>query len=138
MTTLKKKGALLLLVIMTIAAVWIPVYAADDNYGYAFNLKTNYNDSYTSGRYRQTTNLENKWKVEMNYNSRGASSRINYWLAKTTNKVRVSNIRTVTTKTGAVYTNAWSGASQTDVSLGAEAYLDEGPTVAGFWDEETN
>lgn len=138
MTSIMKRGIILLIVSMAIATVWIPTYATDDDWGYTFNLKTNYINSYSEGRYRQTTKLENKWKVEMRYNSKGATSKVNYWLARTSDKAKVSESRTVTTQTGPVYTSAWSGASQTTVSLGAEAFLNEGPTVAGFWDEETN
>ena len=138
MTKLKKKGVLLLLVVMTVTAVWIPVYASDDNHPFEFSLGLNYANSYTSGRYRQTTNVYNHWKVDMRYHSRGDNAQATYWLAKTSGKTKVSDVITVTPRVGAVYRSAYAAASQTTVSLGAENFLNQTANVTGYWDEETD
>ena len=137
MVSIKKKAALLFLVIMTVTAVWIPVYASDDNVAYEFDLKTNYENAYTSGRYRQTTDVYNHWKVDMRYHSRGDNAQATYWLAKTSGKAKVSDVLTTTPKVGAVYRSAYASASQTTVSLGAENFKNETAHVTGYWDEET-
>ena len=139
MTTLKKKGTLLLLVIMTIAAVWVPVYAADNDYGYEFDLKAGHVNAYTSREeYRQTTDVYNHWKVDMSYHSRGSNAQATYWLAKASGKARVTDVLTTTPRVGAVYRSAWPAANQTTVCLGAENFKDETAHVTGYWDEETN
>lgn len=139
MTMLKKSCVILFITVLTVVAIWVPTFASDDDWGYSFNLKTGSINSYSDGRYRQTTNTANQWKVNMKYHSRGETAKATYWLARTGDKERVSNIRTVTTKTGAVYTDAWAGASMVTVSLGAENYNDQlSATVSGYWDEETN
>lgn len=137
MAKTKKKMTLLLLTIMTAAAVWIPVYASDDNIPYEFDLKTGYQNAYTTGRYRQTTNVYNHWKVDMRYHSRGDNAQATYWLAKTSGKTKVSDAITTTPKVGAVHRSAYEAANQTTVSLGAENFKNETAHVSGYWDEET-
>nr|WP_241735415.1 DUF2712 domain-containing protein [Anoxybacillus flavithermus] len=49
-------------------------YATDDNIGFSFELKPNYGNSYSESRYRQTTDPNNKWKVNLTYSSEGVGS----------------------------------------------------------------
>ncbi len=137
MTALKKRGILYLMVAVTVFSVWIPAFASDDNWGYKFSLKTDNWNSYSDGRYRQTTNTANPWKVEMTYHSRGKTAYATYWLARTGDKEQVSSTRDVTCKTGPLKTAAWAGASMVTVSLGAENYANQTADVSGFWEEET-
>lgn len=137
MTSFKKKGALLLLVVMTITAVWIPAYASDDNIPYDFNLKSDKTPAYTAGRYRQTTNVYNHWKVDMRYHSRGDNAQATYYLAKVSGKARVSDKITTTPKVGAVKRSAYKAANQSNVCLAAHVFTAVSATVGGYWDEET-
>lgn len=137
MVNIRKRATVLFLAIMTVTAVWIPVYATDDNVAYEFDLKTDHENAYTSGRYRETTNIYNHWKVDMRYHSRGDNAQATYWLAKTSGKAKVSDTVTTTPKVGAVYRAAYASASQVTVSLGAENWKDETAHVTGYWDEET-
>ena len=45
------------------------VDAADNNIGYEFKLQPHYKNSYTEIEYRQTKNVNNKWKVIMVYSA---------------------------------------------------------------------
>lgn len=137
MTLLKKKWLPMLLAIITMATLWIPVYASDDNIPYDFKLDVGYKNSYTAGRFRQTTNIYNPWKVDMRYHSRGDNAQATYWLATTSGKSRVSDTLTTTPRVGKVYKNAYQSANQTTVSLGVENFKDQTATVSGYWDEET-
>lgn len=140
MTTLKKKGALMLLVIMTIGAVWIPVYAVENDYPYEFDLKAGSVNSYSpDSYYRQTTDVYNKWKVDMRYHSRGTNAQASYWLTKTSGKVQVSYLVTTTPRVGKVYNSPWPAANQTTVCLGVENFNEDVTAhVTGYWDEEVN
>lgn len=116
-------------------------WASDDNYGFSFSLKPHYANSYVAqARYRQTTNTNNKWKVNLQYNEEGAGKIATFWLAKAEGKAAVSAAHDVAQGTGAHYYPAYSSASQTDVTLGAENNNDSPNTykISGVWDEETN
>ncbi|MGN8712135.1 DUF2712 domain-containing protein [Hornefia butyriciproducens] len=114
------------------------VFASNDNYGFSFKLKAGYQNSYSEKRYRQTTNEDNKWKVNMKYNSEGDGCKATFWLAKSDeNRTVVSNTHTIKQGSGAHYYKATAGASKTNVRLGAENNNDAACTISGFWDEET-
>ena len=138
MTTLKKRAFALCFIVLTVLSISLPVFASDDNIGYSFDLDAGYLNSYSTGRYRQTTNLENQWKVKMTYHSRSTTGKATYWLARSGDKERVSNTVDVKCGTSAKYRDAWSGASQATVCLGCENYLNQTAEVSGYWDEETN
>ncbi len=141
-TNVRKKG---LAMIATIAAVFVinctvPIYAANDNIGYSFEIKANYKNSYSSSRYRQTKNTDNKWKVNMTYSGEGKGTVTTYWLAKDNfSRTRVSDTHDVKQGSGAHYYKAYKSASDTKVRLGAENNNDSSKTytVSGYWDEET-
>lgn len=124
-------------VLIAVVAFAVPSFASNDNIGYSFNLSSGYLNSYSTGRYRQTTNTENRWKVNMTYHSRSKTGKATYWLARSGDKERVSSTIDVICGSGPHYKNAWSGASQATVCLGCENYYDNTATVAGYWDEET-
>ena len=113
----------------------------DNNYEYAFKLKANYANSYSSARYRQTQNTANKWKVNLKNSTEGAGTKATFWLAKDNDSyTRVSATHDVKQGSGAHYYNAYEKASQTDVRLAAENNNDSPNTyqISGVWDEETN
>ena len=115
-------------------------YASDDDNGYSFTIKAHHGNTYSDGRYRQTTNTSNPWKVNMTYSSEGAGTIMTYWLAKfNSSHDVVSGTHDVKQGTGAHYFTAYSGANQTKVCLAAENNNDlpNSYTVSGYWDEET-
>lgn len=138
MLTNKVKKCLLTVVAVTFIAAAVPVFAIEDSIAYEFNLKTGYANAYSEGRYRQTTNLQNKWKVDMRYHSRGTTKRATYWLARTGDKERVSETVDATASSSKRYLPAWKGASQCNVCLGCENYDNATATVSGYWDEEVD
>ncbi len=115
-------------------------YASNDNIGYSFTIKPYFGNTYSDGRYRQTTNTSNPWKVNMTYSGEGAGTITTYWLAKFNSSHNVvSGTHNVVQGTGAHYFTANSGAKKTNVCLGAENNNDSpnSYTVSGYWDEET-
>ena len=113
-------------------------FASDDNIDYSFSIKSYYDNSYSAERYRQTSNKDNKWKVDLQYSSEGNGTITTFWLDKS--GTRVSESHNVTQGTGAHYYSAYSTANQSNVRLGAENnnYSANTYTVSGKWDEETN
>ncbi|MBE2912985.1 DUF2712 domain-containing protein [Anoxybacillus flavithermus] len=113
-------------------------YATDDNIGFSFELKPNYGNSYSESRYRQTTDPNNKWKVNLTYSSEGVGSIATFWLDKS--GTRVSDTHDVKQGSGAHYYSAFSTANQSNVRLGAENnnYSPDSYVISGYWDEETN
>ena len=113
------------------------VFAVENDYGFSFKLKSGYANSYSAKRYRQTTNENNKWKVDMQYNSEGKGCKATYWLAKNNDaRTVVSNTHTIKQGSGAHYYKETAGASKTYVRLAAENNNDAACTVSGYWDEE--
>lgn len=119
----------------------LSAFASDDDIGYSFTIKANYGNTYSDSRYRQTSDSDNKWKVNMTYSSEGAGTITTYWLALFNGShTVVSDTHNVKQGSGAHYYSATSGASQKDVCLGAENNNNSPNTytVSGYWDEETN
>ena len=56
-------------------------FASDDNIPYSFKIKANYANTYSDEEYRQTTNTQNEWKVNMTYSGEGKGTITTYWLA---------------------------------------------------------
>lgn len=132
----KRKLATVLLAVMTILSMAIPVFAGEDAIGYSFNLKSNYGNSYSDGRYRETTDPLNQWKVRMTYHSRGTDKEATYWLARTGDKAVVSGTYTIGVGNISHYYIAYAGAAKATVSLGCENKANATATVSGYWDEE--
>ena len=118
------------------------VDAADNNIGYEFKLQHHYKNSYTEIEYRQTKNVNNKWKVNMVYSAEGKGTIATYWLNRPylfNTTERVSAVHDVKQGSGAHYYKAYKKASQEWVNLGAENNNDTAKSykVSGYWDEET-
>lgn len=136
----KKRLGFILGVAMLAAMNVIPTFASDDNHGYSFVIKANHANTYSSSRYRQTTNTNNPWKVNMTYSGEGTGTITTYWLALyNSSHTLVSGTHDVKQGSGAHYYTATSKANQMDVCLGAENNNNSTNTytVSGYWDEET-
>ncbi len=138
---IKKAAAFMAAIAFVLTTGFASINASDDNISYSFKLKANYANSYTKSRYHQTSNTKNKWKINHAYSSEGRNTIATFWLAKSNSShTRVSNTHDVHQGTGPHYYNAWSGASKTDVCLGAENNngTSKEYSISGYWDEETD
>ena len=79
---IKKTAAFVVAMAVIFTTGFASVKASDDNISYSFKLKAHYANSYSSARYRQTTNTNNKWKVNHAYSSEGRNTIATFWLAK--------------------------------------------------------
>lgn len=115
-----------------------PAFASNDNHPYSFTIKSEYGNGYSPERYRQTTNVNNKWKVNLQSSGEGNGTISLFWLDK--NYSVVSDFYEVKQGSGAHYYPADHTASKSDVGLGAENnnYSTNSYTVSGVWDEETD
>lgn len=136
--TTKRRVATLAITIVTLISIAVPAFASNDNIPYEFDLKAGYVNSYSEGRYRQTTDPGNYWKVNMTYNSEGSGTIATYWLARTGDKTAVSFAHDVKQGTGPHLYEAEASSYKTTVSLAAENNNNSACRVAGYWDEEIN
>lgn len=142
---MKKKILTLLATVALIGSTSLTAQATDDNVSYSFNIKAKCQNTYSTGRYRQTTNTSNPWKVDLAYSGEGAGTITTFWLAKYNSNHTVVSVggvdgtHNVKQGTGAKYYLASKKASQTNVCLGAENNnnVDKTYEVSGYWDEET-
>ncbi|MDY2960369.1 MAG: DUF2712 domain-containing protein [Hornefia sp.] len=132
------KLSIVILSLLTFISASGIVFASNDNYGFTFHLKSKYRNSYSSARYRQTSNEYNKWKVNLKYNSEGNGAIATFWLVRAKSKAVASLTHDVKQGTGAHYYTATAAASRTNVRLAAENNNSSACTVAGYWDEETD
>ncbi|MDD4371969.1 MAG: DUF2712 domain-containing protein [Anaerostipes sp.] len=126
-------GVLMSLGIMT------SVKASNDSYSYQFTLRPHYANSYSSSRYRQTTDVSNKWKVNLQTSTEGKGTKATFWLSNENHK-KASETHTIAQGSGSHYYNAYSSASKRDVCLSVENNNDSSKSykITGVWDEETN
>lgn len=131
-------AGVLLLIGSTVAS------ASDDNKKFNFSMPAKSQNVYSTTEYRQTTNPNNNWKVNLVTSTEGGNThtKANFWLAKyyKGSHVMASNTYTVKEGSGAHYYPATSLANQSHVALGCENnnYVNKSYIVSGYWDEETN
>ena len=79
-----RKAGILTLAFGILAAICVPVtisQASDGNYGYLFTIHAYKTNTRSDGRYRQTKDPENRWKVSMTQsNEPGGRTWTTYWL----------------------------------------------------------
>jgi hypothetical protein len=134
--------------VLSIASFWYTsankVFAANDSHDYTFEIQQfNYNN-YSGERYRQTSSVENEWKVRLDDSGEGNGTITTFWLGdKDTNApynyAQGSITKSVYAgKTTPTYTEAYSRSNQSYVALGAENnnYSSNTYWVSGVWDEE--
>lgn len=128
-----------LMSVLIILTMTLTVKASNDNYSFSFSLKPHYANAYSGDRYRQTTNVNNKWKVNLQKSAEGSNSKATFWLSQANHK-QASGTHQVQCGSGAHYYVAWSNASSRDVCLSAENNNDSANSykISGKWDEETN
>ncbi|AUI79007.1 DUF2712 domain-containing protein [Lactiplantibacillus pentosus] len=141
MKALKLKAvAICLLSIVTFGAVGAnTALASNDNWGFHFSIQPHQANTRSGARYRQTTNVNNKWKVNMQSSGEGARTVTTYWL-ENAGGTNVSPSMNVKQGNGSYYSSAYSNASKKNVYLTAQNnnYNGSRYSVSGFWDEETN
>lgn len=114
--------------------------AADDNNGYTFQIysyQINTRDANESA-YRQTTSVNNPWKVKLTSSSEGANSITRFWLERK-DETNVSTAIDKLEGDPASYLKPYSSANQTTVYLTAQNnnYNLDQYVASGVWDEET-
>lgn len=117
----------------------VETYAySNDNIPFHLNIREHKQNSRTTGRYRTTTNVNNKWKVKMTKSYEGPGTYTNFWLELYNGK-NVSDVVKTRVEDGARYSPAYSSVSQATVYLTSENNNDNDVTytVEGYWDEET-
>ena len=139
---MKRKGLLAAMVtcgILSSVLTGFFVTASNDDIFFSFRIGTYHENGRDShGRYRQTNDTNNPWKVKMTFTGEGSNTVTNYWLenAATTN---VTPTVAVTQGKGFYYENAYSSANNTTAYITAENnnYNGMAYNVTGYWDEET-
>lgn len=113
--------------------------ASNDNIWFYFRIGAfGENGRDPNGRYRQTTDTNNPWKVKMTSSEEGSGTITVFWL-ENSSAWNVSNNVEVTQGKGYYYNNPLSSANATTVYLTAENNNFDGSVynVSGYWDEET-
>ena len=112
---MKRKGLLAAMVtcgILSSVLTGFFVTASNDDIFFSFRIGTYHENGRDShGRYRQTNDTNNPWKVKMTFTGEGSNTVTNYWLenAATTN---VTPTVAVTQGKGFYYENAYSSANK--------------------------
>lgn len=130
-----------------LATVWYAsdnkTFASNDNHGYSFEIQPYHYNNYSAKRYRQTTHVENEWKVNLISSGEGKGTITTFWLGKYNddafyNYEQGSITRNIKQGSGNHYTEAYSKANKSYVALGAENnnYTTNTYWVSGNWDEE--
>lgn len=114
-------------------------FATDDNIGYNFTIYGyQQNGKEADGRYRQTADVNNPWKVKLTSSGEGAGTITRFWI-EDSSASNVSISKDVAQGNGAYYTDPYSSANGRTVWLTAENnnYNGSSYSVSGIWDEET-
>lgn len=119
----------------------INAYASNDNIAFEFKIgswQSNGRVSDAKARLRETTNVDDQWKVGLKSSGEGTGTITRFWL-EVYNKDNVSPAVNATQGSSVYYKKANSGASRAYVYLTGENNNFNGNTyyVSGIWDEET-
>lgn len=115
----------------------------DNDIPFSFYVKPYYqNSTDPTDRERTTTNVNNAWKVFLDYSNEpgSANTKTTFWLSTTRDGTgRVSGAFDILENQGTSYMPAYASASGEWVYLAAENNSYTGSTyyVIGIWDEET-
>lgn len=129
-----------IVVAMLVSMSTIPSFAKENNYPYYFSIKAGNGNGYSAAKYRQTTDKNNKWKVNMTFSEEGKGTVATYWLAlNNKSKTLASDTHNIKQGSGDHYYKALGNAGKKNVRLAAENnnYSTQSYLVAGYWDEET-
>ena len=126
---------------LIIAGCTASVHASNDKIDYSITVGSyhiNGRIKKEDARYRQTTNVNNPWKVRLDESSEGNGTITTFWL-ENSNEKNVSKSQDVKQGKGFHYDNPNATANQTTVYLTAQNnnYDAHAYTVSGKWDEET-
>lgn len=139
------KNVRIVIALMISLLVFVPTFhskAADNNIGFDFKLKPNCANSGSSSRYRETSSVNNPWKVRVNNSTEGKDTVASFWLGSYNNDkkaVRGSAIMNITQGAKTRYCGAYKVANKNTTYLAAENnnYTSKTYYVDGIWDEET-
>lgn len=115
------------------------VAAGNDNFGFWFRIYGYQQNSGTGGRYRQTTNYKNNWKVNLTKSNEGPHTKTTFWLEKE-GGANISRSVTKTAGNGQSLRRVKSSfKGKQTVMLTAQNNNINGDeyNITGLWDEET-
>lgn len=136
-----KKIKVTMFVMMAMALSNISAVSAsrsyEDSIPWKFTIKSYCQSSYTTYRFRDSDNLNNCWKVNLEKSSEGSGTQLRFTLVNTA-KNQVSGEYLVAQGSGTHYYHPYSSASDTDVALRARNNNCNSHTytASGTWDEE--
>lgn len=150
MKSIKSKLVKQLMLLVMILAVFVTIsaplvsQATDDNVPFSFTVSINGKPSHFSkSRFRQTTNVRNSWKVQMDSSTEVKNVRsVTKFYLGVQNKpynAQGSAMYNVILRDAASYFPAYSNASAKNVYLYArdDTTTNKNYDVVGYWDEET-
>jgi len=117
----------------------LPVSAANDNANYTFRVHGLKQNTQAGGRYRQTTNYKNNWKVNLVNSSEGPHTKTTFWLEKGGGG-NVSPSVTKTAGNGPSYRRVnsdFNGKQTVMLTAQNNNFNTEEYNISGYWDEET-
>lgn len=126
-------------VLAGVISVPITSFASNDDIDFSFKIYSYHqNGKEADGRYRQTEDINNPWKVRLDNSGEGKGTITRFWL-ENSSAHNVSVSKDVKQGNGPYYTNPDTGANKRTVWLTAENNNFNGSsyTVSGIWDEET-
>lgn len=136
---MKKLKYIIPIFVLCLVFAGAQIKAADNNIPFKFHIQMLNANTKSAARYRQTTNVNNPWKVNLRTSTEGAGTITNFWLEGKNNS-NVSKAIGVKQGSGAHYTPAYKTASKTNVKLTGENNNTtfQEYNVTGYWDEETH
>lgn len=120
------KNVRIIIAIVVGVLVFAPAFhskASDNDYGFDFKLKPNCANSGSSSRYRETTSVNNPWKVRLKNSTEGKGTIASFWLGtydRNTKAVQGSTIMNVKQGAKARYCGAYKIANKNTTYLAAE------------------
>lgn len=130
----------LALTLATLCFINTNVSAKDEDYSFYFKIGSYHaNGRVDVGRYRQTTDKKNMWKVGMKFSGEGNGTTTNFWLEKKNEDNVSEDCQVRQSMTKQYYKAAYDSASKVTVYLTGENNNFDSNTyyVSGYWDEET-
>lgn len=112
------KNVRIIIAIVVGVLVFAPAFhskASDNDYGFDFKLKPNCANSGSSSRYRETTSVNNPWKVRLKNSTEGKGTIASFWLGtydRNTKAVQGSTIMNVKQGAKARYCGAYKIANK--------------------------
>lgn len=142
MNLVKRIGKIFIILSFAILSIgYTNSFAKDENNAFFFKIKEYHgNGRVDTGRYRETTNPKNMWKVGMKFSGEGNSTVTFFWLEHKNEDNVSDDMKVKQSMTTQYYKEADESANKSVVYLTGENnnYNSNTYNVSGYWDEETD